>query len=115
MFCGIGVSTERGMSTRHNVHTRLVRDVVSRSVSPPAPRKWGLADHRTSTPEPWQPFPWLVPHPHAAEPVTLHRLDLLRSQQRIGDELVLVEDGIVEPGHVCFGRLHSLMPGSVRP
>ena len=113
-FYGIRHGTEHGMSTQHNKHTRLVRGVVSRSVPMPAPRKWARPHDISSTPEPWQPLPRLVTHPHAAVPVTLHRLDLLRSQQGVGHELIGEEDGVVGAGHNCFGRPHALYGGSVR-
>ena len=80
----------------------------------PPPAVSARPRNRTTATESGESFAYGITHPHAAVPVTLHRLDLLRSQQRIRDELVLVEDReVVSRGHVCFGRVHSLMGGSV--
>lgn len=113
---GIGIGTERGISSEHNNYTRIVRGLVSRSVSPPAMLEWGPVGHVSSTPKRWESFAGSVRHLETAEPVTLHVFDLGAGQQGVRHESVIAEHREIEStGHVCFDRPHSLFGSMVAP
>lgn len=94
-------SNERGTSTRHNIHTRLVQPLVSLSSSVPATPVEGASRDITrsseSATEGRQPLS--VDDAHAAQPVSLHAADLGVGQQSVGHEFVAVEDRVVEAPH----------------
>ena len=104
-------------SMSHNIYLTAVPDGVSLSVSVPAAPVARSARNITgameSATEGGQVLRHRITDPHTAEPLGLHALDLTRSEQGVGDVLVVGEDRVVVSGHNCFGRPHALYGGSV--
>ena len=94
-------SNESSNPTSHNIHTGLVRALVSPSLAvPPASvvsPSGDITGASESATESGEPFSHRITDPHAAEPVGFHPSRLVLGQQGIGHELILVEDRVVEP------------------
>lgn len=97
LFCGFRLSIERGIPAQHNIHRRLVRDLVSRSAVPPATAETLLWGHISSTPKRWQAFTDGISDAQAAVAVALHPSRLFLGEQGIRHESVIPEHGVVVP------------------
>ena len=103
-FAEVHGSGKRAVSYRyahtgasHNIQNRVAGGIPVRLLPvPPRAVSRGSCNSTTAT-ESGESFAHRITDSHATEPVSFHPSRLLGGQQGIGHELILVEDGEVEP------------------